>query len=131
MEKKIGIWLDKRMAKIIDPNGQINEVGSDVEEFNASGGSGSKIKGGPQDVVQDGKYLEREKHQMKAYFNKLAHRISDAHTVVVFGPADTGRKFADELANKDKVLSKKLVGVEKADSMTDNQLRAWVKEYFG
>ena len=133
MANRIGIWFDKRIAKIvsIDQNGeQMISVESNLEEFRPKGGSGHKMKGGPQDVVQDSRYLEREKHQLKAYFKEVASHLSKADSVVVFGPADTGRKFVDEIAGSYRKLHQKITAVEKADSMTDNQVRAWVREYY-
>lgn len=133
MTKQIGIWMDKREAKIISnqvDSEQLVTIKSNVEEFNPKGGSGTAEKGGPQDVVQDGKYLERQKHQLKGYFSEIASKLSDAESLVVFGPAETPQKFVDELENSNKALHKKIKGVKKADSMTENQLREWVREFF-
>ena len=133
MAIKVGIWIDKRLAKIIsiENSGELlTTIKSNIEEYHPKGGSGTKMKGGPQDVVQDSKYLEREKHQLKSYFNKVITSLSDVDSLVVFGPAQTGQKFADELFNNHKDLHSKIIGVETADSMADNQLKAWVKQYF-
>lgn len=133
MTKKIGIWMDKRMAKIvsIDNNGEhLKIIESNVEDFHPKGGSGTRMKGGPQDVVQDGKYLQREKQQLKAYFDDVISNIPSSDPIVIFGPAETGRKFADEVIKSHKELQKNIQGVERADSMSDNQLKSWVKEYY-
>lgn len=122
--------MDKRVAKIISDDEEISIIESNVEEYHPKGGSGSKMKGGPQDVVQDGKYLVREKHQMKDFFRDVAKNLSNVDKVVVFGPSESGRRFAHELKEHHTDLRKKLLGVEKADTMTDNQLKAWVKEFF-
>lgn len=133
MTKKIGIWMDKREAKLIaiDENGtHLATIPSGLEEFNPKGGSGTRTKGGPQDVVQDSRYLEREKHQLKDYFQEVISNLSAVDALVVFGPAETGGKFADELSRSRKDLHGKLSAVEKADNMTDGQLKSWVKDYF-
>ena len=133
MAVKVGIWIDKRLAKIISIENSeelLTTIKSNVEEYHPKGGSGTKMKGGPQDVVQDSKYLEREKHQLKAYFNKVITSLPDVDSLVIFGPSQTGQKFADELFNYHKDLHGKIIGVEIADSITDNQLKAWVKQYF-
>jgi hypothetical protein len=131
--KKIGIWIDKSEAKIITlENGSehLEIVSSDVEDFNIGGGSGTAQKGGPQDVVQDSKYLEREKHQLTDFFTDLIKYIEAADTVVIFGPAEAGMKLRKEIDEKHHLLASKIKSVEKADSMTENQLIAWVKDYF-
>ena len=133
MKKQIGIWMDKREAKIVsieEKDERLLTILSEVEDFRPKGGSGSKMKGGPQDVVQDKKFLERKKHQLKAYFDEVIAALSEVESVVVLGPADTGKKFVKELADHHSQLSEKVSGVEKADNMTDNQLKAWVRAYF-
>ncbi len=130
---KVGIWIDKRQAKIISNEGGgelLTTVDSSLEEFHPKGGSGTRMKGGPQDVVQDSKYLEREKHQFKTFFNQVVTNLPAVDSLVIFGPAQTGQKLADELANSHKDLHQKLKGVEIVDSITDNQLKAWVRSYF-
>jgi len=131
--KQIGIWIDKKQAKLVvleDEKENLLTIESEVEDFHVRGGSGTAMKGGPQDVVQDSKYLEREKHQLSKFFLTLIPHISDADLIVISGPAQTGTKLNTELSDKHPQLHKKVVAIEKADSMTDNQLVAWVKEYF-
>lgn len=131
--KKVGIWIDKRNAKIVTIEAGVNKldtVVSDIENFNIRGGSGTKIKGGPQDVVQDSKYLQREKHQLSEFFKNIAKEIADADALVIFGPAQTGEKFYNELSQKYSQLHWKIKSVQKADNMTDNQIIAWVRKYY-
>jgi len=131
--KKTGIWLDKDKALIVTlENGKetLNTVISNVEHYRPHGGSGTRFKGGPQDVVQDSKYLDREKQQLKQYYKSLASKIKDTDALVIFGPADTNEKFSKELHKNHKPLSTKIKGVKKADSMTENQVKAWVRDFF-
>lgn len=131
--KNIGIWMDSKKAHLVvlKEDMEIFEtVFSEVEDFRPSGGSGTRLKGGPQDVVQDSKYLEREKHQLKSYFKDLANAIKDVDAIAIFGPADVGEKFRKELSRNYKPLAAKVKIVAKADSMTDNQVKALVKEFF-
>jgi len=39
-------------------------------------------------------------------------------------------KFSEELHKNHKPLSTKIKGVKKADSMTENQVKAWVRDFF-
>lgn len=125
--------MDKRMAKLISiGNGEEKPmiIRSNVEDFRPSGGSGNRLRGGLQTVVHDRRYKEREKQQLKAYFVEIANKLSKDSAIVVFGPAETGKKFVDELAKSHKDIRRMIIGVEKADSMTDNQMKAWVIDYF-
>ncbi len=131
--KKVGIWIDKREAKIvsIEPgNEKLDRIMSTIEDFHPSGGSGTRLKGGPQDVVQDSKYLEREKHQLAEFFKDIVVAVAGAETIVIFGPAQTGEKFYKELLENHSQFQHKNISIEKADNMTDNQIIAWVKNYF-
>ena len=131
--KNVGIWIDKRKAKIVslvDGNERLDTIVSDVEEFHVGGGSGSRSKGVQQDVVQDNKYLEREKHQLAEFFKDVGASIADADAIVIFGPAQTGEKLYNELLERHSQFKNKKLSVEKADNMTDNQIMAWVRNYY-
>jgi stalled ribosome rescue protein Dom34 len=130
---KVGVWLDKEKAIIVTlNNGEIsmNTVLSNIDNYNIQGGSGTRLKGGPQDVVHDSKYLEREKHQLKKYFNDIISEIKKAHEIVLFGPAETRVNFYKELNTFYKNISIKVKDVVKTDSMTIRQVKAWVKTFF-
>lgn len=131
--KKIGIWLDKEKAHVVTLNNDIEQFTtllSDLEFFNPTGGSGTKQKGGPQDVVQDSKYLEREKHQLKKYFDKIAEEISEADILVLFGPAQTAEELRKELELSHPQIAAKIKTVIKIDSMTNNQVTALVRDFY-
>jgi stalled ribosome rescue protein Dom34 len=131
--KKVGIWLDKEKAYVVtleNDTESLVTIDSNIEHFHVHGGSGTRIKGGPQDVIQDSKYLEREKHQLKRYFKNIISKIRNVDALVIFGPAETNEKFSKELYENYKRLSSKIKGVKKVDSITDNQKKAWVRKFF-
>lgn len=131
--KKTGVWLDKNKALIVTIENKeetLQTITSNIDHFNPHGGSGTRQKGGPQDVVQDSKYLEREKHQLKHYFKEIAAEIKDTEALVIFGPAGTNEKFGKELHDNYNSLSTKIKGIRKADSMTTNQVKALVRDFF-
>jgi len=131
--KNIGVWLDKEKALVVTvENGKEKfvTIPSNIEHFHVGGGSGTRFKGGPQDVVQDSKYLEKEKHQFKTYFKNIVSEIKDADAIAIFGPAQSNEKFEKELSENYSDLKAKIKGVEKADSMTDNQFTALVRDFF-
>ncbi|MFH6602723.1 hypothetical protein ACEZ3G_04490 [Maribacter algicola] len=125
--------MDKEKAHIVVlTNGaeKMHTFYSNVETYNPKGGSRSKTKWGPQDVVQDSKYLEREKHQFREYFRSLAEMVEHTDELALFGPADTAEKFKAELVKNHLLLASKLKTVAKADSMTDNQIKALVRDFY-
>jgi stalled ribosome rescue protein Dom34 len=128
-----GIWLDKNKALIVSLTEEtevFKTIISNVENFHIHGGSGTRFKGGPQDVVQDSKYLEREKHQFKVYFKEIASEIEGSDGILIFGPAEVKDKFKKELESSYEEINVKVKDVQTADSMTDNQVKAWARDYF-
>ena len=131
--KKTGIWLDKEKALCFTLEGEkerLETITSELEFFNPKGGSRSKTRWGPQDVVQDSKYLEREKHQLKRYFENIVSALDDTGALVIYGPAEAPEKFAKMLEDDHTALAGKLKKVEKVDSMTENQFKALVRDFF-
>jgi hypothetical protein len=131
--RQIGIWMDMRNAYILtieDQNEKLKKIASNIESYHVHGGSGSRFKGGPQDVVQDSRYLEREKHQFKEYSRNIVKEISSGDTIVIYGPAEAGIKFNKILNKKYKSIAEKVTEVLKADSMTENQMLALIRNYF-
>ena len=131
--KNIGIWMDMQKAHIValtQEGEEMKTLFSEVEDYHPKGGSGTRLKGGPQDVVQDSKYLERKKNQMRVYFSTLANALKDADAIALFGPSDTAEKFKKELLENQKTLADKIKTVGRTDSMTDNQVKALVRNYF-
>ncbi|WP_010520764.1 hypothetical protein [Aquimarina agarivorans] len=108
----------------------LKTIFSNIEDFHIHGGSGTKFKGGPQDVVHDSKYLLREKQQFKKYFNEIIEEIKEAKAIVIFGPAEAGEKLQKELIVNHPNISSKVKGLERADSMTENQTKQWVRKYY-
>lgn len=131
--KQTGIWLDKDYAYILTLENEketFKTVSSNVEHYHIGGGSGTRFKGGPQDVVQDRKYLEREKQQLKNYFEEIIESIGETDALVIFGPAGTNDELSKELHENHKDLSEKIKAVKKVDSMTENQVKALIKDFF-
>jgi hypothetical protein len=133
--KKAGIWIDSKQARIIrlaQNEETIETIHSDIEFFNRTGTGGTRVKSGvTQDVTHERKYLEKEKAQFKNYFNSIAAAVADSDELLIFGPADINEKFKKELSQHNKKLFGKLKAVEKADSMTENQTKAYVRNFFG
>ncbi|AXP82279.1 hypothetical protein CJ739_3217 [Mariniflexile rhizosphaerae] len=128
--KSTGIWLDKSRALIV--NIENNEetmkiIHSDIDNYNVTA---NRHIGGAKEIVKDVKYLEREKQQFKSYFKDIVQEINNTDALVIFGPAETYKKFAKELEENHKNISVKIKGKRKTDSMTDNQVIAWVRDFF-
>jgi hypothetical protein len=130
MEKKIGIWIDKSKAYVIDAGSSSLEIiESEVESFRSVGGSPGSSPYGNQDAGGEKELQERQRNQLKKYVDKVSDKISDASKVVIFGPAETKLELKKSVESK-SALKSKLVGVETADSMSETSLVEWVKNYY-
>lgn len=132
--KKIGVWLDSKQAYIVevsDNDDTLKTIKSDIEFFNKTSTGGSRVKwGGTQDINHERTYLEKEKKQFKKYFKSIANAISDVDELALFGPANINEKFKKELSENYKSIAEKVTAVEKADSMTENETRALIRDFF-
>jgi hypothetical protein len=131
--KYTGVWLDKNKAHIVNIENDVETlttVESNIQHFKVKGGTGQRFKSGPQDIIKDSKYLEREKLQLKQYFKDIVINLGDTNALVLFGPAGTSEKFRKELNANYNNLASKVKDVVKTDSMTNNQIKAWVKDFF-
>ena len=132
MEKNIGIWLDTEKAFIITlMNGSqsIKKLESEVEHYHLHGGYGSSTPYGSQDASSEKRLNQRKKQQMKNYYQQIINQLNKPDNVLIFGPAQAkvGLKKA---ISSNKLLASKLAGVKTADTMTQNQLVAFVRNYF-
>ncbi|MDG1572448.1 hypothetical protein OZ410_08985 [Robiginitalea sp. M366] len=131
--KNTGIWIDRQQAHLVyleDQHETLETVNSEVEFLNPRGGSRSKTRWGPQQVVHDSKYTAREKQQLQRYYQDLATRLADSGKVVLYGPAGTNTQFKRYLEDCHPLLAARVRDVFPADSMTENQFRALVREYY-
>lgn len=128
-----GIWLDRQKAIIVnysDDTAYLFKIESDVEDYNIKGGSRSKTPWGPQDNVSEKTYLERRKHQLASYFKKIAEEIKNSDAIAIYGPAETKTHFKEALHKDFEAIYNKVKLVKTEDSMTDNQFKAIVRNFF-
>jgi len=132
--KRAGIWIDRKVAIIIELDNIEEEIKTTVYKVENldSDFSGSKDyeKGGAQEIVKDRKGLEIKKHAIKGYFEKIISHLKGLDSIVIYGPAEMPMDFNKELETDYPALHKKVLDVIKADSMTDNQVKAMVKNYY-
>jgi hypothetical protein len=132
MKKKIGIWLDFKEANIIEldkEDTKVETIFSDIELVHPKGGARSKTPYGPMDKISERTFLERRKMQEKAYYKKLIDAVREADGLFIFGPAEAKDGLVKEIKNSSH-FHVNLKGVERADSMTENQKIVTVKAFF-
>lgn len=143
MKTFIGIWIDRKKAAIVTLNRPeqkyeadkvitITQIRSDVErKVRLAGGSRTRnTPWGPQEVAVDGKIEARLKQQLKKFYHQIIEFIKDANKILIMGPGETKYGLKKQI-EQSKTMASKIVDVQTCDKMTDNQLAARVKSYFG
>jgi microcompartment protein CcmK/EutM len=143
MKKYTGIWVDHKKAVIVtkkqtersyeeDTEIAVTQISSDVErKVRLAGGSRTRnTPWGPQDVAVDSKIEARQKQQLKKFYHQIIEFITDADKILIMGPGEAKLELKKEI-EKSKALIPKIVGVHTSDKMTNNQIAAKVKSYFG
>jgi len=143
MVKNIGIWIDRRKAVIvetysgregIEPKEKeiITLIESGVEKhIRLSGGSRMrKTPYGPQDISVDSKIDDRRKLQLRKYYQEIIRNVRDARRILIFGPGKAKIELEKEI-KKSKELALKVLPIETVDKMTERQIAAKVRDFFG
>ncbi|SMO59641.1 hypothetical protein [Solitalea koreensis] len=134
MKNQVGIWIDSARAVIIS----LNENGQGVKTVNSSIEGRIRIPGENNEFGrffdQESKKEARIKEQSHEYFNDIVNEVKGVDELVIFGPSlmkkELDKYMQGDYAFNSKNNPTKIHPIETADSMTDNQLVAWVKNYY-
>ena len=127
VKKKIGLWVDNREAiivKLTDKGEQITRIYSEAEKQTRSEGGSRKDGLQTTETIQGRKF----DMQLDKYFDDIIAHIRDAAMIQIFGPGEAKDGLLKRLKNND--LKDRIVKIETADRMTDNQVAAMVRECF-
>ena len=132
MPKNFGVWIDHREAVIVTDNGgvvSLMRLRSNAEPKVRSGGGACGRGGRPLDVPAESKRDGRLRSRYQGYYDRVIKVITGADRVLVLGPGEAKTAFIKRM-EKSESLPHRLVGVQKADRMTDAQLRSRVTCFF-
>ena len=133
MEKRTGIWLDKEQAIIISLSAgkhTVKRLESKITTRERFPGEGKRFgRFGSQYLSLESKKRNMVKNQSEGYLKKIISEIKYVDKLVLFGPAEMKVQLKKAIL-KNNLISNKLIAVESADNMTENQLVAWVKKYY-
>lgn len=131
IQKPVGIWLDFRDAFIVYLNNgseEVHHLTSGIDESHPVGGSGSSTPYGAQDTISETKYLHRRQQQEKQYYLSIIQQVSQRDGIYIMGPSKAKIGLEQEIANQSQ--SGKIMAVESCDKMTENQIRARIRDFF-
>lgn len=71
----------------------------------------------------------KQMSQTSEFIKKLLKEITNCDSFVIFGPSKMKKILKKEIKNN-MLLAPKLLGVFKSEQLTENQMVAWVKDYY-
>ena len=132
--KLMGVWLDGSKAVVVTVNGQehkVSTIPSGIVTHERIEGEGNESGRFGNQFLEDERAREHRIEAMEnKYLDKVFKRVSDADQLLVFGPAEMKNKF-EKLYESENGPKPNLRGVEPADVMTENQIAAHVREFYG
>lgn len=133
MKTQTGIWIDGSKALVVKLKNNTEhlstieaEIENRIHHFD-EGDKGSFM--GSSHINNERTFDERAKHQTEGYLKDVIEKVKDADELFVFGPGEIKIHLREQIMNIVD-LAPKLKAVETADSMTDNQVVAKVKDFF-
>jgi len=116
--KHLGIWMDNATAHIIDFSLETPEI----QVVNSKSSHESMSKG--ENLIHN-----KEQQSQAEYYKELGEVIKNYEEVILFGPTNAKAELLNIL-QADHHFDNIKIDVQTADKMTDNQLHAFVKDYF-
>lgn len=133
MKQKIGIWIDTKQAfivKLLNENHSMKIIESNIDTRERVEGESKKYgRFGNQYLTYEKHRSNRKNEQTNIYFKNLLKEIHNCEALVLFGPSTMKNLFEKEL-KKNRQLANKLVAVSNSEFLTENQVVAWVKDFY-
>lgn len=127
---KTGIWIDRKKAVIV----VLDNDGSSSKTMHSEVDTRTRIEGEGKDYGRFGDQFtnhekanqRRREQQEKEFVQRVAQAVKHADELLVFGPAGMKHELKDMLEE----AGKRQFTVITADSMTDPQVAAMVRDHF-
>lgn len=133
MKKNIGIWIDTSQAYIIKLSNNkhsIKKIESNIETRERIPGESKKYgRFGGQYITYEKNRQNRRNEQTNHFLKDLLKEINNCDSLVLFGPSKMKKLLEKEIKNNMQ-LSHKIVGIANSDLLTENQMVAWVKNFY-
>jgi hypothetical protein len=120
--KCLGIWMDHSNAFLLElvndtiiQNTIVSEFTYSEKEFDLN--------------IHEKEVHKKEQHKQSGYYKKLSEIIKGFREVVLFGPTEAKTELFN-LLETDHLFEKIKIDVLNSDKMTENQMHAFVREYF-
>ena len=124
MNHTVGIWIDHKRAIIVSVSA--GRVTTKTLE--------SEVAAHPrysrqQDERGEKKYEERHNQHLEQYYDDVISQLGQPEALLIFGPGEAKLELRERLS-RSKTWSDRTVDIETADTLTEPQIVARVKEHF-
>ncbi len=132
MKKEAGLWIDHRQAVIVillDQTEEIKRITSNVEKHVRYSGAShaSRTSESHSATTEDGRE-RRFDDQLSKYYDAVISYLRDATSILILGPGEAKVELQKRL--EDHGLSDRIVAIETADKLSDDQIAAEVRQHF-
>jgi ADP-heptose:LPS heptosyltransferase len=121
-KKRVGIWMDHSNARVMEYSIDDYQVTVVESKF-------SKPVNQTGMLHSENLLHNKEKQSDKAYFKELIEIIKDYDEIILFGPTDAKTELFN-LIKSDHRYDKLKIETKSANKMSDNQMHAFIKDYF-
>ena len=125
MKRKVGLWIDHRKAVIVSLTGDHEKIISITSEMEKH----VRFSGGAQKDTEEDSRDRRFTNHLNKYYDEVMNVISDADSVLVFGPGEAKVELKNLFESNKSVKCE--VDIDTTDKMTEHQIAAKVREHFG
>lgn len=134
MKKRTGVWIDTKKAVIVflEEDGHSSEsIYSSIDNRERIPGEG-KLFGrfGNQFINFEKKKQNKLENNVRTFCREVVSKLENSDEIVIIGPSHM-KKILKDAIGQDEILSKIQTAIETTDTLTDNQIIAWVKNYYG
>jgi hypothetical protein len=132
MNTHVGLWIDRRKTIVVtvtDKGENTRLIRSRAErQLHHSGGSPLEEACDKAQVpARDSSRQKTLKAHLNIYYGAVIASIRQAESVLIFGAGEAMRELSNRLKRAN--LGGRVVAMEAADTMTDHQIAAKVREY--
>lgn len=130
---RIGVWMDHNKALLIEYHPyseQIQTLYADLSIGQREEGEGSDTAFfGERASSNEDRKENKYRDELKTYFKSLEKVLKGYDEILLFGPGKAKNELKN-LMREDKEFQSAEIFMENAEAMTENQYKAYVRDYF-
>ncbi len=124
MTKGVGLWIDHTKAVIFS----LANEGAQIKRIRSDSPNDGRLSAGVQKESGADHDDKRLTGHLNAFYADVLSCIRDAESILIFGPDEAKLELKKRL--EDQGLDGRIVGIEIAFNMTDNEIVAKVRQRF-